>query len=245
MKLISLDKMVAKSRYFIKKNAPTILLALGATGMIATNVLTAIETKKIDKELDENMEKSEKIICHAKHYILPVITGGISLGLLFAGNQKYAKIESGLIAAYAALSDRYLQYQKKAGELLGDRVTELEEALLEEQKSSFPVDVSEGNIIVYDENTQRYYETTILELTDAQYQLNRLFILREQASLNDWCELTGQEYLSYGNDVGWSIPAGYRHEYCWIEFELEYHTLDGDYYYILHYPEPTADYLNC
>ena len=45
--------------------------------------------------------------------------------------------------------------------------------------------------------------------------VNRNFVMRGYASLNEFYEFLGLPQTDYGESVGWSIDDGY----CWIDFE--------------------------
>ena len=50
---------------------------------------------------------------------------------------------------------------------------------------------------------------------DAEYHLNRNFVQRGYASLNEFYEFLGLPQTKYGDEVGWTCTDGY----CWIDFE--------------------------
>ena len=53
------------------------------------------------------------------------------------------------------------------------------------------------------------------EIIDAEYHLNRNFVLRGYAPLNEFYEFLGLPKTEYGEMVGWTISDGYY----WIDFE--------------------------
>ncbi len=50
---------------------------------------------------------------------------------------------------------------------------------------------------------------------DAEYHLNRNFVLRGVASLNEFYAFLGLPETRYGDEVGWTVADGYS----WIDFE--------------------------
>lgn len=222
---------------FLRRNAPQIAIGCGIIGFAVTNYLTAKATNDIRNEMDEiPMTKKEENICKIRHYILPAITGTLSAGLVLTGERKFENIQAGLIAAYAALDRKNKEYQKAVAERLSpEQLAELNHYTPDHMDIPSP---APNHIEIYDEWTQQFFETTMEELLDAQYQLNRSFALKNRANLNDWIELTGQNYCKDGNVVGWSLC----NDLLWLDFEMEYIESDGHYYYNLHYPEPVIDY---
>lgn len=242
-----LHTIINKTARFVSRNLPTLLVLGGGAGLVTTAVLTARATKKVMEDTCyvmefEDLKKEEVILSNVKHYALPVITGVVSFGLLYSGNKRFLAIESGLIAAYSTLQQQYNEYRAKVIEIMGEgRAKDIEDAIIMDKfESYFNPENNPGNILVYDTITNQYLETTMLELSDAQYHLNRLLSMNDCCSVNQWCELTGQNYISEGNCIGWSAEEFYdQGEYCWIEFEMECKEADGSYRYILKYTKPS------
>lgn len=231
----------------LKKNAPALLLLAGVVGFVCTNVLTAKATIKAQEKLEE-LEKSEepvetkdKVLTVIPCYVPAVVAGVASAGMIFAGNRKYANIQAGLMSAYTVLQHKFNHYRQKVIEEIGrQREEELLEEIKKERYTEGAFDSSSGNVLVYDDMEDRYLEITMLDLVDAEYQLNKAFTANGKVSLNDFYELIGLEPTANGEEFGWDIETVYDDiGYCWIEIEHEL-VLQGSEppYYILRYEAP-------
>ena len=242
---------------FVEKNKGSLLLIGGFVGFVATNILTAKAAIKYKEKKDElifnlrdertDLTLKEEMAIAVPTFAPAVVTGVVSAGLIFGGNRTYAQTQAGLVSAYTLLNTKYSKYRDAALKSLGvDSVKEIETALKQPQiQIAKKVPVSSGSILVFDSYHDRYLETTMEELQDAEYQLNRILILHNRVSLNDWYELLGFEPTIAGEELGWS--AEYLYDtcdgYCWIDFEHELVLNDNDQYYILKFEvEPIAGY---
>ena len=46
------------------------------------------------------------------------------------------------------------------------------------------------------------------ELMDAEYHINRNYVMRGYVTFNEWLEFVGLSPISNGDDIGWSIDSG-------------------------------------
>ena len=113
--------------------------------------------------------------------------------------------------------------------------------------SSSSLDFGEGiepEIIrtFYDSFSQRYFETTIAKVIEAEYHLNRNFMFQGVIPLNDFYEFLGLEKTEFGETVGWSSCNG---DIYWIDFNHHKLTLeDGMEIFVIDMVfEPTAEWM--
>lgn len=99
-------------------------------------------------------------------------------------------------------------------------------------------------ITLYESFSGRTFETTIEELQNAEYYLNRNYILTGHVSLNDFYNLLGIPETKIGKQFGWSYELGMHAGYEWIDFAHRKETLpDGTVKYTLDYIyKPMGDY---
>lgn len=94
----------------------------------------------------------------------------------------------------------------------------------------------------YDEISGETFVRYEREIMDAEYHLNRNFVMRGYASLNEFYEFLGLPQTLYGDSVGWSITDGEM----WIDFEHALISRDdgGEPIYMINtIIPPDADYL--
>lgn len=252
------ELIVRETRRFLHKHGKDVMIIAGTIGLVATNVLVAKATVNLIEEKNETEEpptKKEERIMMVRHYAAPAILGVTSMGLVLAGNRKYAKTEASLISAYTALNERYLAYRNKViAELGEERNDSLECELIEEKTSNMkiPKSYEPGFVTIYDEfdtshGDNGFFTISMCELQDAEYQLNRMFAVKGWVSLNDFYELLGWEYTMKGEELGWGMEHAFdQNGIVWVDFSHELVAKpDGTEYYILRYETvPEAGYIN-
>lgn len=167
--------------------------------------------------------------------------------------------QAALTSAYALVQNSYKEYKDKLKELYGE---EAHNAIVDSIMSEKCKDVSisatggwfnatldfgegmEPEIVrtFYDSFSQRYFETTIEKVIQAEYHLNRNFMFAGTIPLNDFYEFLGLEKTDFGDTVGWSSVNG---DIYWIDFNHSRVTLeDGMEVYVIDMVfEPTADWM--
>lgn len=230
-----LERSVYQCIRFAKKNAPTILTFLGATGVVATSVLTAKATMKASKLLEEAEYKKENelttfeiIKTVGPSYIPAVVVGMSTITCIFSANILNKRSQAALMSAYTLIDNSYKQYKNKVKELYGEEAHQkiIDSIAIEKCKDihicaeALPsnctqeIDDDSDPRLFYDEYSERYFESTIEKVLLAEYHLNRNYVIRGSASLNEFYEFLGLDPTNYGNAVGWDICS----ELFWIDF---------------------------
>lgn len=241
----------------MKTKNTVICTILGIGSAILAPVLavkaTTKATKIIEKTEEEtglNLTKAEVVKSVWKCYIPTATAMIMSVTCVVGAEILNRKQQISLVSAYALLEQTYKQYHSKVKDILGfEKAEELQNESFREAKNPNNQEILTDyrKRTFYDTNTSRYFESTIEEIQDAEYALNRKMALEGSASLNDWCDLIGLPKIADGDDVGWSLGAGLSfYGYQWIEFEHVKSTIAGDGMecYIINTPfTPTPDYL--
>lgn len=224
-----------KSNLFLKKNSATILTVAAAAGVITTSILSAKATIKASRVLaHKEEEKGEKLTFEETIsavwtiYIPPVVAGMSTIACMFGANILNQRQQASLASAYALIDNSYKEYKAKLKELYGEEAhNNIVDAIAAEKCDE--VHISAGGLtsaytqeiesdaeprLFYDEYSGRYFETTIEKVLLAEYHLNRNYILRGFARLNEFYEFLGLEPTDYGETVGWDICG----EIYWIDF---------------------------
>lgn len=233
-----------KSNLFLKKNSATILTVAAAAGVITTSVLSAKSAIKASRVLaHKEEEKGEKLTFEETIsavwtiYIPPVVAGMSTIACVFGANILNQCQQASLISAYALIENSYKEYKAKLKELYGEEAhNNIINAIVTEKCED--VHIPSGSLtseyvqeiesdteprLFYDEYSGRYFESTIEKVLLAEYHLNRNYILRGFARLNDFYEFLGLEQTDYDEAVGWDICS----EIYWIDFNHR-KTLIGD-----------------
>ena len=248
---------------FMKRNSATILTCIGAAGVAATAVLSATQTPKAlrlieeaKKEKGEELTKAEVVKAAAPAYIPAVAAGGATIACILGSNVLNKRTQASLASAYALVSSTYTEYKDKVKELYGEETHKKVMSSIAAEKAkdvnitactccgSYGLDFKDANEeirLFYDAFGDRYFESTISKVLQAEYHLNRNFMLSGCQTLNDFYDFLGLEETDLGNEVGWSAV----NDYFWLDFCHTKTTLeDGLECYIIEmlFP-PTAEGL--
>jgi hypothetical protein len=223
----------------VRSNEATILTVLGGIGMIATAVLTAKETPKAIKLMEEAKEEkgealtpAEIAITIAPAYVPAIAVGVSSLLCIFGANVLNKKAQASLMSAYSMAGNMYRDYRKKNIEMFGE---ENDKAIIEDLQRyrcdyhQIGINTPDAKVRWYEPISCTFFEAYEREVMDAEYHFNRNYILRGEAHVNELLEFLGIEQIDDGDIYGWCI----QDEMYWVDFE--HHVKEdskGSYYVI-------------
>ena len=239
--------LVRSSQLYLKRNAPTILTIAGGVGVVTTTVLGIKATPKalalIDnakKNKGEKLTKLEKIQAAAPVYIPTVLSGVATLGCIFGANILNKRQQAGLISAYALIDNSYKEYKSKVEELYGEEANNVvQEEIAKEKYEKIKPEIEE--VLIYDEFSGKFFNTTLVKLAMAEYEVNRTIHMRGWADYNDFYDVLGVERIDCGDELGWSEGGNLaRYWQGWVDFSHRKATMeDGtDYMILTIYQEP-------
>ena len=231
----TLQKFTKGAVSFVKRNSPMILTCVGAVGVVGTAVLTGKAVVKVSKLLEEAKEEKgeeltpiETLQVAGPVYIPAVFMGVATITCIFGANALNKKKQAALISAYTLLDSSYKEHKEKVNELYGegaDRNVRTE--IVKDKYEENDISVDDGKQLFYDEFSERYFESTMEKVLEAEYELNHIIARDCGAFLNEFYELLGIDKVNYGNYIGWSSFALVEmYWYCWIEFEHTKVTMD-------------------
>lgn len=242
--------LVKQAGNALKKASPTILSCLGAIGVVATAVLAvkatpkAMELVKSDSRKNHDGDpnaatKVEVVKSCWKCYIPAAVTGAATITCIFGANILNRRQQASLTSAYALVSRSYSDYKRKVKELYGQETHDrIIKELAAEKVDKDHIILSSGGFygsdldfegateetrLFYDRISDRYFESTIGKVLQAEYHLNRNLTLRGNVSLNEFYSFLGIETIPEGDDVGWFIDDD---EIYWIDFNHPYMPID-------------------
>lgn len=256
--------LLHQSQLFFKRNAPTILTTLGGVGVVVTSVLAvkatprAIDILEKEKEVKgEKLTKMEIVKAAGPVYIPAAISGVGTLACIFGANVLNKNQQAALASAYALIDNSFKDYKRKLKDIYGEEahnnvvnaiaVEKAQDMRIRTENMCMECDLSieeSGSEprLFYDMHSERYFESTIERVMDAEYHLNRNYILRGYAYLNEFYEFLGIEETDYGSVLGWAPNDDGMY---WIDFNHRKTVLDdGLEIYIIDMPfEPTYDFF--
>lgn len=252
---MKLGRVATEAFGIIKRESPVILGAIGAVGVILTAVMTAKATPKaeiriLDKEDEKNapLTKVEAMVAVAPVYAPAIAIGSATIACIVASTILNNRQKMALSSAYILLDQSYKKYKDKIITLFGeDASRDAEREVTKDSIESLrkvETPSSDEVLIFYEKHRNELFERTLVEVKDAEYQLNKKFITTGRVSLNDFYEFLGLDAIEEGEVLGWNVDLIESQEDCWIDFEHDLiKTNDGmECYEILTVNEPTMDY---
>ena len=219
---------------WIKKNAPTILSVVASVGVVATFILTARKADKVSAELEELEEPSKKdeLKIYAKEYAPAIATGLATIVCIIFSNKLNKKQQVSLMGAYTLAYQQYDRYKNKVKELYGKEAHEEIIKALAAEKAVAPDIYADGGIVnmgdrkirdrqasmlFYDRYSDRYFESTMESVLDAEYHLNRNYVLRGYVTLNEFYIFLGIDTIKEGGQMGWDSGEEFDGIW-WLDF---------------------------
>ncbi len=206
----------------IKRYSPTALSILGAIGVVAT-VVTAIKAtpkaldilEKKKKETGEDLKPVEVVKATWTCYIPTMILGAGTILCIAGSNFLNKKAQLNLAGAYA-LGDMLCK-QNLSRHMAYVPSEDAPAQIVRENAEvcSSGIDFPDEKVLWYFEPTGETFERYERELMNAEYHLNRNLIQRGYASVNEFREFLGLDWIPKGDEIGWSITEGYY----WADFE--------------------------
>lgn len=149
--------------------------------------------------------------------------------------------QAALSSAYALVSQSYKEYTDKVKELYGEETHKtIMEAIVKEKCKDvslrttgflddstldFDADGSDPEVhhTFYDQFSNRYFESTVSKVLQAEYHLNRNFAIRGgDGTVNEFYEFLGLAPIDGGDTIGWAVCD----ELMWVDFNHTKVTLD-------------------
>lgn len=229
----------------LKRGAPTIFTVLGIAGVVATGILSARAANKTRNELQmtdfdepEEWSVSENFRRGWENYIPPIAVGAVTIICVASSDILNKRAQISLTSAYALLHTSYNDYQRKNKELYGDEAhRNIIDSLAAEKAEdvymsttgimsssclAFDDRSDEEKRLFYDSYAKRYFESTLSQVLEAEYHLNRDFTMSGDAVINNFYGLLGIEPIKDGDIIGWFLSD----ELCWIDFDHHKTVLD-------------------
>lgn len=230
---------------WLKHNAPIFLSIAGAAGLIATAYLTAKETPEAKKVYDEGKEDAKTVmdkVCLtadvAKEYWPAIAVGAASIFCIIGSTVLSRKQQTALIGAYTLAQESYKKYRNSAKEVFGKDADDKIKA--EMAKETVVYDCMYGSSVYspdmepnaelmtfYDVMSDRYFQSTISAVVNAQYHLNRNFAIGGCVSQNEYYSFLGIDKVIGGDEVGWDCSWVIEGcEQMWLDFDNKMAKID-------------------
>lgn len=256
-----------KHKAFIQRNSATALAIAGAVGVVATVITTTRAAPKAIRLLNEAKEREnheltiwQKMQVTIPVYIPVILTGSATIFCILSSNILNKASQASLMSAYMLVDQSFKDYKRKLKELYGQEVHDRIIESLAVEKAEAPRITSVGmyqivdltinealcgpKLLFYETLSERFFESTLEAVLEAEYHTNRNYILRGFQTVNEWYEFLGLKPSDDGNRMGW---APMDEGEFWIDFNHRKARLeDGTEFYIIEVmqtPYPDIDML--
>lgn len=234
-----LTRYTRKTAKFLTKNGPTILSVIGSVGVVATAVATGRASVDAANTIDEQKKRrgddADLTVTDTIRYTCPKFKQAVVLGVatvccILGANALNRKQQASMLAAYVLLEERYRKYRAKTNELCGaesDNNVRIAVAKDELEPSNRP------NVeTFYDELSGVMFESTLQDIQNAIYHINRLFVLRGYVEASDYFKAVGIDTDKVPKDIldtGWyEFRAEAIYGYKWIDFYISEQQISDD-----------------
>lgn len=188
------------------------IIATTLSGILATpEAYLKIKTK--EKELDRHLTKKEIAKTVWKNYIPTVLTGTITLSSVIINNKNSVDKYTALATVYN-LNNSYLKdYEKEVKNTIGKEASDsIRNKVLNSQRekregNEISRDICKtgnGNVLLYDSLSGRYFYSSILSVEKAVNRLYRRATGELTVTLNDLYDELNIEPIKIGDQLGWS-----------------------------------------
>ena len=264
-KNLALKRLARQSALYLKRNSSTILTIASAVGVVVTVVTAVKATPKATARLEEAKEEKgeelttlETIKVAGPVYIPSAVVCTGTIICMLSANALSRRHQAALSSAYALIDGSYKEYKSKLKELYGEEAhNNIVDSIVKEHCNETylhsvdwfsdnslelePGDEGETRLF-YDHYSERYFETTMEKVLQAEYHLNRNFSLGFCAPVNEFYEFLGLCPIDGGDEVGWTMADGIN----WIDFNHRKVQLDDNLscYVIEMVFGPTSDFMD-
>lgn len=252
---MNLTQIASKTQRYTKKNASTILTCLGALGVVGTTLSAIKATPKAMKILvEQDIEKVteddrhptvfEKALVVAPVYFPTILFGTATIICIFGANTLNKKKQAALTSAYAYLNSSFNEYKDKVKAIYGeDGEKRVREEIAKDKYIQQSMPETNEDMLFFDEYSGRYFESTLFDLQNAVYRLNRTFALEGYTNLNEFYRYVDLPETEYGEILGWSgLKCWETVNSAWIDIKWDDMELtDGLVAQAIHFPIPPEE----
>lgn len=242
MKLpLALEKTIKNMAH----HSPEILSVLSIAGIVGTAILASKAGKEVSYRIQDSNKDYDKITIKEKiqlcwkNYVPTVLVGTATIACVVSSNLLNRKQQASLMGAYALLNEGYKKYRLAAKEVYGEdadtkiKAQVAKDAYITSDGLFFsdlldPENIKEDKCLFYDSATQTYFQSTLSKVLNAEYHVNRNFVLRGYVPLSEYCDFLGIDISEKdidGDKMGWSVDDNFYFGE-WIDFVNSFTTLE-------------------
>lgn len=207
---------------FAIDNSPAILTAVAVGGTVTTAIFAGKASFKAAEILREDDRFNQMTFDSPKEraieqvkltwtlYIPAVGVGTATIASIVFANQIGTRRAAAMAAAYSMSEKAFSEYREKIVEKIGEsKEQEARDEIAQERVERNPLGsqvivMNDREVLCFDQYTGRYFNSTMETLKQAQNKINYRMIRENYASLNDFYDCVGLDWVPTGDDVGWN-----------------------------------------
>lgn len=203
------------------ENTPAILTAIGVTGTVTTAIFASKGSFKAAELIREEEaangtaeDPKQRLVDRARLtwtcYIPAVGVGTATIACIVFANQIGTRRAAAMAAAYTMSEKAFTEYREKIVEKIGEsKEQEARDEIAQERVERNPLGsqvivMQEREVLCFDQYTGRYFNSSMEDLKQAQNKINYRMIRENYASLNDFYDFIGLDWVPTGDDLGWN-----------------------------------------
>lgn len=216
--------LVKNVKKFTKKNSPEILVGLGIVGFgytVYTSITGTVKAVRIvdekKKELGVDHLPAKEIIKSTWKCYIPSTVGFIGTTACIVSGTNIQKKRTAIAAGALDLTQKaFSEYKEKVIETIGEKKEEkIQNEIVEDRIKAHPegssqvIVTSNGDDLVYDVRSDRYFTSSYDKIKKVENVINRILTMDDYVSLNQVYDELDLNHTREGDSVGWrSIDFG-------------------------------------
>lgn len=230
---MNIGAIVKRAQKAAADNTPTILTALGVTGLVTTAVLTgrasfkaaevmAVQHHKlVDNEFEplSTFEKVKIVFPDIWKYYVPAVgTGAVTIACIVCANHISTRRTAAIASAYSIAQEGFREYREKVVDKIGEEKEQaVRDEIAQEQVSKNPppqiILSGKGEVLCLDTYSGRYFNSDMETIREAVNDINWQILNDNYAALTDFWEKIGLSRTSESDEMGWNIDAKFEVDY--------------------------------
>lgn len=202
----------------LTKNSHHILTGMGIAGFVSAIIFAAKAAPKAEEALRMPAPPPttiEKIKIVLPYYVPTIVMGVASTACIIAGHNIANKRTAAVASLYTLAQATMERYQEKVIEKIGESKNDLirgemaqERLNATESRNKVTVVTGNGNTLCFDSFSGRAFKSDIESIRKAINEFNRMLLIRDWLSINDFYEMIGLDSIDMGNEMGWVVDRG-------------------------------------
>jgi hypothetical protein len=201
----------------VTRNTSDLLLVGGVTCILGGGLLAIKQTPKAVQLLEKKKEEKtiEKVKAVAPLYIPPIIFTGIGIAQIVCSRNITNNKIAAITTAYTVSETAFKTYKEKVKEIVEPETKEeIDRSYATEMLRKDPIGNKEvivqsnGNSLIYDEMSGRYFKGNRDDIDRAVNVLNKKMMTDMTMLLNDFYNEIGLPVVKLGCEMGWDIDKG-------------------------------------